>query len=50
MGFFVNKDGSGDGQAGEILEYFEKYGILTHGLEIVGLDGTSANTGYKVKN
>lgn len=46
----MSNDGTGDGLAAEVLEYFDKYGILTNNLEIVGLDGTSANTGYKVKN
>jgi hypothetical protein len=48
LGFFVNEDGSGDGLAGEILQYFDRYGVQYHDLEIVGMDGTAVNTGHKV--
>jgi hypothetical protein len=49
LGFFINIDPSGEGLANEILEYFDKYGIQYDELEVVGMDGTSVNTGYKVK-
>ena len=48
LGFFINIDPTGDGLAKEILDYFDKYGIQYDDLEIVGMDGTTVNTGYKV--
>ena len=48
LGFFVNDDGSGEGLALDLLNYFDEYGINYENLEVVGMDGTSVNTGYKV--
>ena len=50
MGFFANEDPSGDGLAEEILQFFDRFGIKYDDLEVVGMDGTTANTGYKVRH
>lgn len=45
----MNVDPSGEGLARKILEYFDQFKVQHDDLKIVGMDGTTVNTDYKVQ-
>ena len=48
LGFYINENGSGSGIANGMLDYLDERKINYDNLELVGCDGTAANTGHKV--